>query len=478
MTASSWLSAAFVLLDVILVLSLLPRILLQRRDAVATLAWILFVLLLPLGGALLFFFLGTRRLRRRRLRVSARSAIEQGLASLHASLAPFRVTDPDHNNHACAEAARRFMVDPRLATVGNEIAIFHGGEEAFRALCEAIARARHHVHLEYYIFRGDETGQRLLIALEERARAGVEVRLLVDAVGSWELPPRAVEPLTRAGGHFSWFLPVNLVSRPFSVNLRNHRKISVIDGEVGFIGGMNIGDEYRGRSPEVGPWRDTHVCMRGPAVLRLQEIFAEDWHFATRERCVGPGYEPTPGRPGEVVVDVIESGPDRTAQAIYRRLFVAITRAEQRVWLTTPYFIPDAPILTALTTAAERGVDVRLLLPGHSDHRVVLFAGRAHYDELLRAGARVFEYQPGMLHAKTMVVDDLWTTIGSANMDRRSFHLNWEANLVLLDHGVAGSMADRFLRDLEHSVEIRGPYNPPAPERLAQAASALLSPLL
>lgn len=479
MTLSQAFSAGAVLLDLAIIMVLIPRILVQRRESAATLAWVMFILALPIFGALLYVAIGTQRLRRRRVRrAHARELLASSAATLRATLTAYNIDGVASRDHPHVALARSFCIDPQKATVGNEVAVFNDGEEAFKALCDAVSSARSYIHVEFYIFQDDDTGRHLLALLAERARAGVEVRLLVDAIGSWGLRPRTIEPFKQAGGLFAQFLPVALFTRPFHINLRNHRKIVVVDGRVAFTGGMNIGDEYRSRDPEIGHWRDTQARVRGPAALRLQEIFAEDWHFATGERCLDARYLVAPELPGSVVVDVVESGPDRTAEAIYKMLFVAITRAERRVWLTTPYFIPDRAILTALITAAERGVDVRLLLPGWCDHRFVLHAGRAHYDELLRAGVQIFEYGPGMLHAKTMVVDDHWSTIGSANMDRRSFHLNWEANLVMLDAGMAAAMARRFELDVVHAVPIPRHHRPSLHRRLVEAVCALLAPLL
>lgn len=479
MTLPQILSFTAVVVDFLIVLVLVPRVVIQRRESAATLAWVFFILFVPLLGALLYVTIGIRRLHRRRTRRRrARQRLGASASTLHGELARYNLGAHSSERLALSALARGFCVDLEGTTVGNEVAIHHDGEQAFQALCEAIREAKIYIHLEYYIFQDDETGRRLLSLLAEQARAGVEVRLLVDAVGSWSLRRATLAPLREAGGKVAEFLPVAIFTKPFSINLRNHRKIVVIDGQTAFTGGMNIGDEYRSRDPEIGHWRDTHARVRGPAALRLQEIFAEDWHFATGEDCLTERYLGRPQQPGEVLVEVLESGPDRTAETIYRRLFVAITRAEKRVWLTTPYFIPDRAILVALVTAAQRGVDVRLLLPGWSDHRFVLYAGRAHYGELLDAGVRIHEYGPGMLHAKTMIVDDVWVTVGSANMDRRSFHLNWEANLIFLNTAIASAMARRFERDMAHATPILSPYLPPLLRRFGESVCFLLAPLL
>lgn len=472
-------SISAVILDLLIVLVLIPRVIIQRRESSATIAWLLMILLVPLLGAVLYVTIGKRRLRRRRTkRHLARARLDPNGSAIHSGLTSYTSSSTPALDYPLSDLARSCCIDMGNSTAGNEVQIFHDGEQAFKAICEAIDQAERYIHLEYYIFQGDATGEKLLALLEKKAKEGLEVRLLVDAVGAWALRKSQIAGFVNAGGKFAEFLPVALFSRPFSLNLRNHRKIIVIDGHTAFTGGMNIGDEYRSRSPEIGHWRDTHALVRGPAALRLQEIFAEDWYFTVGENCLGERYLAKPQSKGNVLVEVLESGPDCTADLIYRRLFIAITRSETRVWLTTPYFIPDRAIAVALVTAAERGVDVRLLLPGWSDHRFVLYAGRAYYEELLQAGVKIYEYKTGMLHAKTMVVDDSWVTIGSANMDRRSFHLNWEANLLLLNREINQAMADRFERDLLRARKILFPYRPSLLRRFGESASFLLAPLL
>ncbi|HEU4538399.1 MAG TPA: cardiolipin synthase [Polyangiaceae bacterium] len=478
-----WLSTWLLAVNLLIIITLVPRIVAQRRESAATLAWVLFILLVPLGGALAYHLLGTRRLRKRvRKRVKARARFAPVAGRVDGALRAFafdpsthEVDDPDDN----AMAGRIFAVDRSTATAGNDVLLLPEGPQAFEALERAIGEAKHHVHALFYIFRPDETGRALLALLAERARAGVEVRLLVDAVGSFELRPSDTRALRDAGGKVAEFLPVSVLAKPFSVNFRNHRKVVVVDGRVAFTGGMNVGDEYRGRrTAQGGPWRDLLLRLRGPAALRLQEIFVDDWNYATDEGCFDPVYFPPPERPGRVVVQVVSSGPDSSHEAIYHSFFSAITGARQRVWLTTPYFIPDVAIFVALVTAALRGVDVRLLLPGSSDHPLVLYAGQSYYEELLAAGVRVFEFNRGFLHAKTMVVDHAWTALGSANMDMRSFRLNWEANVVAYDADLARSIALAFVRDCEGAVEVKRPLVRSRWRRTREAGSYLLSPLL
>jgi len=477
------LQTTFFVVEAAIMLLLIPRVIMQKRESVATLAWVLFLLLVPIGGALLYYFLGTRRLRRRRWRrAQSKAVLAFGAARVGAILEAYRyeavdLADPSHHDQQTSR--RWFALDSSAATVGNHVEVFSTGKAAFESLGHAIEAAEHHIHLLFYIFRPDAIGTHLLELLTAKARAGVEVRLLVDAVGSHELRSSSTEALRQAGGRVAEFLPVSLVAKPFSVNFRNHRKIVVVDGRVAFTGGMNVGDEYHGVSPNVAPLRDTHVRLQGPAALRLQELFADDWHVTTQEDCLKPLYFPPPEPQGDVVVQVVASGPDAAiTETIHRSFFSAISRAQKRVWLTTPYFVPDRSILVALYTASLQGVDVRLLLPGRSDHNLVLHASRSYYEELLQAGVRIFEYNKSMLHAKTLVADHAWSTLGSANMDMRSFLLNWEANLLIFDPTVNREIAASFLHDCKGAREIKRPLVRSHWRRWQESGARLLSPIL
>ncbi len=468
-------------LGYLLGLGFVPRVLSKRKEPAATLAWILAVVLLPYVGLAAYFMIGAPSFRRRaRKKRAANDRMAPGLA---------RIEDALQQDEACRfdpatldERRREIMrLGSEVADMpvlgGNAVDIFDDGRAAFPALEAAIAAATDHVHVEYYIFRADATGRRLLALLTERARAGVEVRLLVDGLGSIALSDRDLAALREAGGRDAVFLPVSLVRRPLAFNFRNHRKIVVVDGRVAFTGGLNVGDEYSGRRRYA--WRDTHMRIEGPSVASLGEVFAEDWNFATGEELTAPRYFPQPRRSGDVVAQVIDSGPDQPQQSIHRILFSAITLAERRCWLTTPYFVPDPAILVALQCAALRGVDVRILLPSKGDLPLVQLAGRSFYEELLAAGCRIWEYQPVMLHAKTMTIDGCWGTVGSANMDIRSFRLNFEVNLVAYGRSFATRLEQIFETDLSRSTEIQRDGRPlGSSTRLLQSAARVMAPVL
>lgn len=436
----------------VIALLLVPRILAAHKDSGATLAWLIVIVLFPYVGALVYLLIGATTVRRKsRRKRRSDEKLEPELGRLAAPLQQFDV-DEATAVHPDQRPLMRLAADladcPPLA--GNDVRLLVDPAARNAALEGAIANARHHVHLEYYLFRPDETGRRYLALLEEKARQGVEVRLLYDSVGSVWLTSSVLRRLRAAGGKAFPFLPVHPLRRPFRANFRNHRKIAVIDGEVAFTGGANIGDEYAGIvRRRFAPWRDTHSQISGPAVHLLQEVFAEDWYFATGEDLSRDAYFPPQSRRGDALVQVVASGPDSSNEIIHRLFFSAITTARERVWLTTPYFIPDRALLVALETAAMRGVDVRILVPRRCNHILIGAAARTFFADLTAAGCKVYEYEAGMLHAKTLVVDGRWSTVGSANMDMRSFRLNWEVNVVVCGEAFAAELERVFLADVQ-----------------------------
>ena len=462
---------------------LIPRIILDRRESGATLAWILFIAIVPWLGALLFFLVGRGRVRRRkRKRMRSHHAHQRSLEELPAAAeqCDFERPPPELPEPARDIARLAASVTETPIIGGNAVEVYIDTDRAYDHMEQAIGEAAHHVFLQSYIFRADGAGRRFRDLLIERARAGVEVRLLVDGVGGQHLSRRFLAPLLAAGGHFGVFMPVWRLRPHWRPNLRNHRKILVVDNRVGFAGGLNIGEEYQGRRKKFAPWRDTHLRLEGPAVRRLQEVFTEDWLDTTGEDLTDAEHFPQFDPCGGDLVQVVDSGPDKPQESIHAVFFTAINEAQVRVYITTPYFVPDTSMLLALKTAAWRGVDVRLLLPGKSDLRLVQWAGRSYFEELLEAGVRIYEHRPGMLHAKTMVVDGVWATVGSANMDRRSFRLNFEANVLVSGERFAARMEEIFEADIAGAAEITldalgakkiGP-------RMVEAFARVLSPVL
>jgi cardiolipin synthase len=460
----------------------IPHLLLLKKRPSATLAWLWAIIFIPFVGALFYFGFGTDRLKRRRLRrrnlYSARSN-RQGVKA--------HVTDEATEGllRRLPQRDRQFLqllarINHLPTSSAGNLHILRDAREFYAALEARIREARHHVHLEFYIWNSDATGERFLKLLTQAARRGVIVRLLLDGVGSHAFTESHLGELLAAGGQFSWFQSLDPKRNRFFLNLRNHRKLQVVDGTAAFVGGMNIGREYEGLDPTLGHWRDVQVEADGPVVRELQDGFADDWFFATGEKISAPAFFPEPRVSPRCLTQVVLGGPDRRNEPISKSIVSLLNEASDRVWIATGYFVPDDIILAALELAASRGVDVRLLISEKNDHPWLVVVGRSYYGQLLAAGVRIFEYSVGIHHAKIMLGDDRWSMIGSANLDYRSMRLNFELNL--LSHSVErnGELAQILEHDFALSQEIDQAVFAARPFRrkLAEAALRPLSPML
>lgn len=461
----AWLSIGWV----VYLLWLGSWIVLQKREPAATLSWLVSLAALPYIGFAVYYFLGPQKIVRHRAR-----------RQRHHARLPRNAEGPGDES---VELRTLAQATTGLApSTARDVRLLVDGGHKYPALLDAIAQARDHVHLEYYIYNPDRTGKALLDALVERARAGVAVRLLVDAMGSKLATRRFFAPLTDAGGELAWFHPSRLWlpwRRPW-LNLRTHRKIVVIDGRVGFLGGINITDEEDERLRD-DAYRDLHLRLEGDIVRSLQEVFVEDWAYATkRSDFIGDVVRAMPPpQAGPMRAQLLISGPDSPWEAIHRTYVGAIHAATRRVWLTTPYFVPGEAAMMALTSAALGGLDVRLLVPRMSDSRLVTYCVRSYYDDLLAAGVKVYEYGPRMLHSKSLLVDDHLAIIGSANFDHRSFRLNFESSLMFEDTGVADALARLIEREFASAPRVRADRpRPLLATRLPEALARLMAPLL
>lgn len=447
----------------------LPSILLRRRGRpVAALGWLLAVFTLPLVGAALWWLLGRTQLaHRRRRRQEARArlcrigpqAVEGGLL-------------------ACCTPDGEAGAGPWR--VGNEVRLLVDAKQAYPRIEELIGGADRSIELLFFVWRPDTIGRRWRDLLTERARAGVRVRLLVDGFGSSAADRFFFAPLIDAGGAVRWFLPPRLLRRGFDLNFRNHRKLVVVDGERAIAGGLNVGDEH------VGAWHDLMFEVRGPTVDDLREVFLDDWYFVTGESTLPTAAVPTsppPDASGLVECQVLASGPDQRDNTSLDALFELLAQATDRAWLMTPYFVPDPAIVQALRAASIRGADVRLLLPRRVrawGDRLTRTASRSWFDELLRSGVRIDEFEPAFVHAKALLVDEELVLIGSANIDSRSLRLNFELGCLIRSVELNRDLAELFEGDLVDAT--------PVPEDFAQregrlqaltsSALHLLSPLL
>lgn len=359
--------------------------------------------------------------------------------------------------------------------------ILTNGDETFHHIIRQLKRARHHIHLEYYIVRHDHIGQQIKEILISKAREGVKIRFLYDAVGSWQLSKQYISELRNAGIEAVPFGPVKLPFLNNKFNFRNHRKIVVIDGNVGFVGGLNIGDEYLGKDKSFGFWRDTHLMLRGEAVRTLQLIFLQDWYYMTNHSFLTAEYlSPQLDNKSHGGVQLIAGGPDNEWSVIKNIFFSMISSAKESVWIASPYFIPDEDILSALRVAALSGIDVRLLVPNRPDKRIVFHASRSYFPELLEAGVKVYEYERGFMHSKIVIVDHELASIGTSNMDMRSFHLNFEVNAFLYRTKSTQKLVAEYINDLESSkkLDLETFKKRHIGFRLLESTSRLLSPLL
>jgi len=360
----------------------------------------------------------------------------------------------------------------------NEVKLLINGEATFGAIFDAIRAAKRVVFVQFFIIHDDDLGRRLQTLLLEKAAEGVEIFVLYDRIGSHALPASYTEKLRAGGVQIKAFATRSGWLNRFQINFRNHRKIVVVDGVRGFVGGHNVGDEYLGLKPPLAPWRDTHVAIVGPVVACLQESFAEDWFWATRELppLILPEHYPEDG----VLCQLLATGPADRQETCSLFFVEAIHAATERVWITTPYFVPDEAVFAALRLAVLRGVDVRLLLPSRPDHYTVYAASSLFAFEAVRAGVRMFRYQPGFLHQKVVLVDNEITAIGSANMDNRSFRLNFELMLLTVDEDFAREVEAMLSDDFANAVEIstQDSRETHQLQRLGMRVARLISPIL
>jgi cardiolipin synthase len=489
----AWLPYLVGLVNLVLMTGCIAWALMTKSDSTSAVAWCLLIFFLPLVGAALFYLLGyqhvERPLHRKRrhkqhyqspaARTGADSAeppLTDGQAELHDVAGVYR------EMHTVAKRSGAYPL-----TLGNRIDIFHEGRPAFDAMFAAVENARHHIHLLTFIFQWDELGCEFLNMLMRKAKEGVHVRLLYDAMGSRRLTHKKLRDLLACGGQAMPFMPVSILRRRMQVNLRNHRKILVVDGQVGFVGGLNVGDEYLGRLARFGFWRDTHLRVEGPAVGDLQRVFAEDWDFASGEQIAQPDkpalneryFHPRPVD-GSYPVQVIESGPDRDIKGIREIYFAAILKARKRVWIASPYFVPDNGLRDALRLAGRLGVDVRFLGQNHPDKWLAQFAARYHWSQVLPSGIKVYQYTKGMMHSKVVMVDGIWASVGTANFDNRSLYLNFEVNTLIYSRAAVAELEAAFERDLQDAILLdRHIYaRRPFPGRFLENACRLFSPVL
>ncbi len=456
-------------------------IFLENRQPSKTITWLMVLAVFPIVGFFFYVIFG-RSYRKKRL--FRKRAYLNDIS--YAEMPSARSLDQEKLELMGEDQSRTLRLAQRLTdfpiSFGTETRVLTNGEETFSSILKAMEEAKHHIHMEYYIVRHDELGTRIKEVLIQKAKEGLQIRFMFDAVGSWKLSNRFVGELKEAGAEVVSFFPVKVPILNHKINFRNHRKIVVIDGKIGFIGGLNIGDEYLGKHPSFGFWRDTHLYVKGEAVKSLQMIFLQDWSHMTGKVLNDPVYFQAEAAVGKNfgAVQMIASSPDDEWEVIKNLFFSMIVGAKRSIWIATPYLIPDEDILSALKVAALSGIDVKLLVPNRPDKRIVFYASHSYFPELLEAGVKIYDYKAGFLHSKIVIVDHEFASIGTANMDMRSFHLNFEVNAFLYRTESTVQLVADFIKDLEEAtpIEFHVFKKRPIITRIVESTSRLLSPLL
>lgn len=477
----------FPVIFIINILFAITVVFIERKNPTATIAWLMALFLLPIIGFILYLFVGQSFYRDRMFRVKKEDdeTLTDIIESQKNELFSQDLTVLTRISYQYKRMMYMLMESNKApVTLCNSVRVFVDGNEKFKALLDAIRNAEDHIHLEYYILKDDEIGNEIFAALTERAKAGVTVRFLGDGLGAAGPRKSFFEPYLKAGGKLALFFPSLMnISHP-RLNYRNHRKIAVIDGKTGFIGGFNIGDDYLSRVPEWAPWRDTAVQITGHGVLAMQIRFFLDWNYASKDDKIHyeSRYYPDQIQPVSsiVPVQVVSGGPDTYWNPVKESYLKLISLATDSVYLQTPYFIPDESIMDALRIAALSGIDVRIMMPAKPDHWFVYWAGYSYIEQLLDAGVRAYTYDTGFIHAKTIVVDEVAASVGSANWDVRSFRLNFETNAIIYDHEVARELKQYFIEDLRVCTELTPERFAALPRKIKikQSISRLFSPLL
>ncbi|HEX6594026.1 MAG TPA: cardiolipin synthase [Bacillota bacterium] len=458
-------------------------IFLERKNASSAWAWLMVLLFIPVLGFLLYLIFG-KPLNNRRIftwdtksRLGVKKAVQSQLRAIekgqlrfkHRELAKYQDLYYLHlrNNDA-------------ILTQDNDVKIYTDGKDKFADLIQDLENAEDHIHLLYYIIRHDRLGKRIGDVLKKKSREGIEVRVLYDDMGSRSLSRKYIRNLRHAGVHVEAFFPPKIPNLNFKINYRNHRKLAIVDGKIGYIGGFNIGDEYLGKSRKFGYWRDTHLRMEGLAVNHMQTRFILDWNQASRHDILYEERFYSAQPVGDVGVQIVSSGPDSEWEQIKNGYIKMILSAKEYIYIQTPYFIPDESLRDALWIAALSGVTIKIMIPNKPDHPFVYWATLSHIGDLLEVGAEVFIYQKGFLHAKTIVVDGKISSVGTANIDVRSFRLNFEVNAFLYDVNLSERLVEAFNHDVKVSTQMpKGLYDRRSLGiRFKESISRLLSPIL
>lgn len=455
----------------------------EFRRPQRALAWICITFCCPPLGLLFYYFLGRDYWQSRKLGKRCVSLLREIRAHVAGKIHIVKSTadtgNPGFENRKELLHLLSGLSESHI-TSHNQCQVLNNAGDAYKAMLEVMENAQEHIHMEFYIFRDDDIGRQFQEIMIRKARQGVRVRLLCDGLGSHQLSRRFVNTLKNAGVQVHFFLPplTSLLDRRF--NYRNHRKILVVDGLTGFTGGMNVGDDYLGKDPKMGYWRDTHLRIEGDAVYHLQYVFLKDWRLAAGDTLSHPRFFPVHACSGPDAVQIVASGPDGSVDATQEMFFASLCAAKERIWMTSPYFIPDPAICRALKNAVLSGVDVRIIIPAKPDNKLVYKATLSYLENLQDAGVKFYRYTRGFMHAKVMIIDDVLATVGSANLDMRSFYSNFELTAILLRPAIIAQLAEDFSQDLKHSefIDPKKFKERAHNVKLIEGLCQLLSPLL
>lgn len=476
-----WLSRNILWINILFAVLL---VFFERRNPTSTWLWLMVLTFLPGIGFLLYLFIGQDISKSKMFQIKEKEdryiryrVFKQG-QKIQEEVYEF--SNPRFADYEDIIKMHIYTSESYFSE-DNQVEIYFSGEEKFKALFDSIERAKEYIYLEYYIFKYDGIGRKLIDKLTQKAKEGVEVKILYDGMGGRKLKDSHFEEFKKAGGEIAVFFPPFIPFISLRINYRNHRKICIIDGKEAFVGGFNIGDEYLGLSSKFGFWRDTHIRIRGTAVNGLQWRFFKDWRFAAKRdnvRCeLNPVKDIVKGKAG---IQIVSSGPDSKWSSVKDGYFKMINKAKERIYIQTPYFIPDDSIFEALKVAGLSGIDVKVMIPSKPDHPFVYWAGLSYMGELLEAGVKFYTYQKGFLHSKVLIMDDFVTSIGTANLDIRSFKLNFEVNAFIYDEYVNKEMVQQFNEDLKYCKEITLEEYKERSNivKIKESISRLLSPIL
>lgn len=477
-----------ILVNVIFILNILLAaavVFLERRDPSSTWAWLLVLFFIPLLGFILYLIFG-KNLKGKKLfvwedlkKIGLDDLIQNQIYKIESE--KYEMATNEMKSHR--DLIYLFLTNNNaLLTQDNDLDIFIDGKDKFDALFKDIEKAKSHIHLQYYIFRDDDLGQRLIDLLTKKAKEGVEVRVLYDEMGSRRIKKRSFNKLKQAGGEVEVFFPSKIPLVNLRMNFRNHRKIVIIDGKIAYVGGFNVGDEYLGLDEKFGYWRDTHLRIEGNAVFATQIRFILDWNQASSRNDIyyDKKYFPDIIHHGNIPIQIVTSGPDSEWEQIKYGYIKMIATAKKSIYIQTPYFIPDASILDALRIAILSGVDVKIMIPNKPDHIFVYWATMSYIGELLKVGAKVYIYDNGFIHSKMIVVDENAASVGTANIDVRSFSLNFEVNAFIYHAPTAKRLVRIFHEDMKLSRRLTyyQYLQRPIKIRFKESISRLLSPIL